>query len=411
MKMQQLLEREPFPQVFKQTMAWYWSQQHQQEYRVYWSGGRKERERQAGPGQVWVCNTRLNAVWAQGHSWRAVSPVRRDLGVAVTPWKRPLSRAYAWVASTGPMDGWLTPLRLWVHPAVPRARELLIGAGNTKLRVFDAARRQCTAIAKQGFDTRWLTNEIEGRRLAHRFALAVPRLYAAGSDGRWFVEECVAGTPVNRISCARRRDPAIARCLRDVQVLAERTARECGCREYLDGLLNSIGERLQRDRMLGTAARDALRWWLVQVDGLVEREGWSRRRLVVSTCHGDFALGNILAGKDGCWLVDWEWSRTAQAGYDGLHFALRPSEVALLPQRFRSLVQEERRWQEPALACWPGLTDPDPGTRRLRLLLFLLERLEIRLQSDINPLFFRPDAGLTSFLQQLPVLLQALETA
>ncbi|MCR4401011.1 MAG: hypothetical protein NUV35_09160, partial [Syntrophomonadaceae bacterium] len=104
-------------------------------------------------------------------------------------------------------------------------------------------------------------------------------------------------------------------------------------------------------------------------------------------------------------------SRTAQAGYDGLHFALRPSEVALLPRRFRSLVQEERRWQEPVLACWPGLADPDPGTRRLRLLLFLLERLEIRLQSDINPLFFRPDAGLTSFLQQLPVLLQALETA
>lgn len=394
MRISLLLPREPFGPVLEQTLARFWSEQHGQPYAVQWRMGRAS----AAAAQTWLANIYLNAIFTPDADQASFEPIRREFARSTVWWKRPAQRVYTTLALSQAAAGWLAQARLAVTPAVPQAHNKLLVAGNHKMRLLDRRAGAAYGILKAGFRPDTMQRELSARQAARAAATPAPALLEVAGDRSWYCEQYVSGTPLNRLPSRAAAQAGAAQAAAGLQRLLAATAHSQDAASYADRLRRAIERLAAASRLLSDAQRTAI---ADLANALAAPGAAPDGPVTLATTHGDFQPANILAGDDGVWLIDWEYSAVRQASYDALVLALGSRSPQGLGERLRLFV--EQGWPKKALATpagWPGLHVETRAGRRQHARLFTLEELALRLDEASEPLLTRLDPGLDVLLAE-----------
>ncbi|MBM4430848.1 MAG: hypothetical protein FJ026_10970 [Chloroflexi bacterium] len=403
MKIQDLLQREPFGAILERTLSRYFQQQYGSEFKVCWYGENPGVKAIVAQGfQPWLCRADLNAIFVANAPSEVLDPVRRELYETPVHWRRPLQRAYFGLVSHPWFVERLAKVVIGIKPALPNAAGLLILGGNNRLHILDLPSQRVSFVLKDGFDKQSIQREVEVRQIIQ--SSHIPEVISLASDGTWFEERYIRGAALNRLPSEYDPVPFEEWAIKLLASLAANTVEAVSVIEYAQSLL------VQIEAHLATRMPDDLGWvktkvrtWAralcIAVEPLAASAGDS---IDLTLSHGDFQPGNILLEGDHLWITDWEYSARRQQHYDILVYGLRSRFPRGLARRIGRLIADHRVFHEPPWRAWPNVSDISPDRLHLVVSLFLLEDLLWRVQDNIRPLFFQPDAGWFAFAAEMP---------
>ncbi len=403
MRLSLLLPREPFPVIFEQTLSrflWSWTGRP---YEIHWRPQRPLLASPARPGEFWLVNSYLNAIFLPRADPAIFGPVKQEFSRSLSWWRRWPQRLYVDMATSPLTAKWLAHAGVSLTPALPQAELMLIVAGNHKIRLLDYGEKTVYAIRKSGFPATFLEREIEVRRQAEELGLPVPRIKTVAGDGAWLSEAYVSGAPVNRLQDPAQARAAFAKAHQALQVLHQHTFSEVNANQYVDLLATEAHNHIEANGLIPPGSKGL---FIQTLDSLVARIKAllpaCGNRLPTVLAHGDFQPANILVDADRLWLIDWEYSGRRQAAYDILTFRLESRFTRGLSGRLQKFIAQGI----PDGGLWPDFSCyangwQDSRHRLLYGLLFLLEEMALRLEENNNPSFVQLDKGLNILRQEI----------
>src|SRR3972149_10787106 len=120
MKIQQLIEREPFGEILERTLTKFLSNYYGDDYHVKWyeryrssdgSNGNKE--------QIWYCNPELNVIFTANADSRLLQSVRAQYSHTPFPWRRLIQKNYVALTTHPLLATWFTRSAIGISPALP----------------------------------------------------------------------------------------------------------------------------------------------------------------------------------------------------------------------------------------------------------------------------------------------------
>ena len=410
MKIADLLQREPFGEILERTLSHYFQGRYGIEFEVRWYAKSPGVGAIAAQGfQPWLCRPDLNAIFAAHAPSKVLDPVRRELYETSVRWQRPLQRAYFGLVAHPRLVERLAKVAIGIKPALPDADSLLILGGNNRLRILDLQSQRLHFVLKDGFDTRSTQRELEVRRVVQ--SPHIPEIVCLAPDGTWFEQRCIQGAALNRLPSEYDPLPFEERAIKLLASWAANTVEAVSVIEYSRSLLDQIEAHLATRVPDGLEQMKAqVRTWARALCVAIERLAASAGDSIeLALSHGDFQPGNILLEEgDHLWVTDWEYSARRQRHYDILVYGLRSRFARGLAGRIGQLTADHRVFSEPPWRAWPHLSDISPDRLRMVASVFLLEDLLWRVQDNIRPLFFQPDAGWFAFAAEMPSAIRAV---
>jgi hypothetical protein len=402
MRISLLQQREPFGVILERTLTGFLSERFNQPHRVTW---RKNVHTKNGSDQIWLCNPYLNIIFCPYIQPEPLQPAIYEFSRSARPWRTPLNKLYVALATGRISSRLFATATVKIEPPLSHAEQMVIIGGNHHIRLLDYQRKCCTVIAKHGFNKTFMLNDLAVRN-EHQF-LPSPRILDLSDDGSWYSEELILGTPINRLKNQRQAHQAVQQVLTSLFRLYESTRSSCPCQDYVESLVSRIALLIGRNHLLTPALRENLP---SAMQRLANAAFVNTGDISTVQAHGDFQPANILEGKGGPWLIDWEYTTRRQSGYDGLVYALYSRRSAGLSQRVRGAL-DGRLQSDSLLAQWPEMKWSVHATRPATLALFFLEELELKLLENDNPLFTLLDAGLQTFCGELDLIIPLVERA
>jgi len=252
---------------------------------------------------------------------------------------------------------------------------------------------------------------LNARKLAYNLKLPVPSiLEEVSSNIKWYAEEYVIGTPINRLKESKRSRFVLGECVKALRILGEHTREEIEVENYIGRLSESIKSNVISNHLLIEGEQVRLLDYLDKIRSFVlELSRNCIGKIDTVIAHGDFQPANIIINDDCYWMIDWEYSCRRQAEYDGLAYLLKSRFPCGMAERLKSLLKDDRIWAEPILCKWPDGGKIDLQRKRFILAVFLLEELSLRMEENSNPMFNRLGAGFYDFIKELPRALEVIK--
>ncbi len=400
MRISLLQKREPLGRIVEETLSDFWTEAFGIPYELKWTDGIAAlRRRRRHLGQKWNCNQYINSIFIPEIDQAAFGPIRQEFRRSQIPWKRPLQRAYVWMACHPLLGSILAGASMEVSPAVPNADSQLIVPGNHKIRILDHRLGLAYSILKSGFDGRFMIRELEAREQLGMSDLPVPKIREIGAKKNWFSEDYISGTPINRLVDRRFAKTVELQAIDSISRLAHATTIEISQSTYVLKSASEACRLLSQNHLLSDEEKML---WMKVIGSLVSRmePHWmkSERTMRTSLSHGDFQSGNILVEQDRFWLIDWEYSSRRQFGYDLLVIALRSRSSKGLASRLMNFVE---KGLDPE---FQGKFSTDvfvtKAEREWSVSLFLLEEILLHLEENDNPRFLRIGDGLIAVFKE-----------
>lgn len=357
MRLNLLLQREPFGAILERTLAPYWTEVLGMPVDVRWN--------HSAPGwQTWKGNIYLNFFCAQGVDPTCFDVITREFTHARTFWRRGLQAAYVHSAVSLPLRGILSQVQFSTSKAIPGADEQLLIGGYRRLRLNHPKAGRSIVIHKQGYGRLGFDREIAVRQGAA--ASIAPLFLGLVAGGKAFAEQYFVGTPANRLPPALQLRARFEACGRLINEVHRPTLRTVSLSDWLVQLGVNLAELSTE---VSAPAGELIGW-------AIEQAGTAPIGLVCS--HGDFQDANILVADRKLRVIDWENAAERSQLYD---LATLRSGVRLAPEYYLA-------WQA-EVAAWGG--DPNrmprlevPATSRSELLahaaVWWLEETLMRLE-------------------------------
>ncbi|MEM7315111.1 MAG: phosphotransferase, partial [Planctomycetota bacterium] len=312
MRISLLQEREPFAEILQQTLAEYWGELYGGEYQVEWVDRGQSPSKPAG--QEWLANIYLNAIFRPDVDSQAFDPIQREYGRSVVAWKAPIQRQYVRLATSRIASRVFSQARMFVSPEIEDSKSQLIIPGNQKIRILNHRAGTSTCLLKNGFSDEAFKNEIRARQLAAQHDVPVPRLDQV-SD-RWFTEQYVSATPLNRLDSPERVSQFLKNAVSALKTFVSQTQQQVLLSDYTDGLVSEMQSYVGRNNRYKPQFRDAIQTRVHDLQQLAMESADADEEVVTAETHGDFQPANILVRDEDYWLIDWENSRRRQSSYD-----------------------------------------------------------------------------------------------
>lgn len=391
-----LLAREPFVEVFSATLAGFLRQRFGWQGHIAW--GRKPSN-----STGLLVNAKLNLIFPA----RCATASLRALGAeyAYHPHfvRRVLQRAYVHHAVSRPLRRLFSSAWVDISPWPEAVSHWCILPGNHSIRIVDMVQDECIVLRKTGFNPALLDNVV---RMRQSFPdLPGPRLLEANLEQGWYREQRIAGLPLNRLA-----DPAMVQrsfdAARQALVgLYQRTLLTEPVSEWLDDRLQRITAAVAAlPAIYGAEIRERILGLTQGLANRLRQQSTSASRMALPTgfTHGDFQPANILVPalpEDGpVYLIDWEYGGRRCVWYDALVFELRSRFPIGLSGRIAAWKQDTQ--QQQASLAWCG--EVASGWNAASCIsTFLLEDLLLRLIDTTIPGLLRQETGFLSFIEEL----------
>ena len=303
-----------------------------------------------------------------------------------------LQNIYCYLAVRSFTQKIFSPIFFDISNPLPEMRTWLFLPGNHSIRIIDTEKKHSIVFAKKGFDTNFLRTDAM-TRISHPY-LKAPKVLATNSDWLWYVEDCITGLPINKMT-----DPIqIKSMLFDAQCnlgrLRDDTLTEINIKAYLKGVLEEIYIIIDEIHQLEDSLIDELHKFVLNVSKI----DLNSPDFLLGLCqsHGDFQPANILSDTDSVWIIDWEYSAQRSTMYDFLVFTTMSRSGAGLASR---LLNEYRKIEaDDGINSWGYFQKGDP----LYLIsIFLVEDLHLRLKEIQSDEIMNKGVGIKSWVTQV----------
>lgn len=413
MKIEQLLQREPFGEIIERTLTAFFAEYFGDRYHVAWRPIRLA-ERLAtwaspADGTTYFCNPYLNILMPERFDASVGEFVRSNYGYTPFRSRRYLQYLYVEAAVSPIAFRVLATHVLEVTPALPESSALVILGGNNRLRLIDLRLGRTWDLLKSGFCQDFIRSELEARLVDGDWPF--PRVRAIGPSGTWFESDFISAVSVNRLR-TRHDDPhLLAQAFDFLAAWLDRTRSTISVESYVTTLQSRIDgayygvARLAPVRTVVASCFDI-------ATRVLEVLGADRLTIEVASGHGDFQEGNILVDeRHRVWIVDWEHSGVRLLAYDYLVFALRSRFPAGLAARVIAGAEDSVLLMSDVHgACEAvNLALASTSSRSVILILFLLEELLWHVSENANPNFTRLSGALPQLIAEVVPALEALE--
>lgn len=375
MKISHLLKRESFEDIFTETLSSFLFHYYNQTHTAKWLTTSDN-----GTYQTWFCNPYLNAIFVKNAKPEVFAPIISEFSTHPNFIKNILNKFYVEFATSKTFREYFCSLKIGVAPPIAGSENLLIVGGNHKLRILNHKSNEVISVLKSGFSTEFFQREIDVRT---RFSdLPTPELLEVNKDGMWIKERYIVGTPLNRVTDKQKYDMAVDDAFQKLDFFLDKTSEIKKVLPYAEALNTAIYHKAKGNQPLLSYGVDRV---LALTDSILSHIGkisGTAESTLFAHSHGDFHPANILLDdRNKLWLIDWEYSKVRQYGYDSLVFLLKSRFPHGFAQRVRRALDDninDRIKLSKALTDWGN-------KKKLYLLLFLLEEIDLHLDENSNP--------------------------
>jgi len=383
MKISTLISRENFKKIIEITLSDFFSDLNENTYSVSFKPNSFKNKNTTV--QYWYCNPLINSIFVKGVNLSVFDSINGEYKTnPMKPWRSKFQRFYLFLSQhriTAPI---FSNYQINISPALEDSNNKLIIGGNTKIRIIDVSKGKVYVILKNGFNRNYIDREIYVRE--NFKYLDIPKIYNKGNNAIWYSEEYITGLSPNRIDSDLGNNSLNKVIIGIHKMLFDNKVSQ-PLSKYLFKLKHRVLSGLKDINYL--KFEDKLYVTEVSKKILNELDKYSSTIITTSYCHGDFHQGNILCDGNKNWILDWENSGQKQIGYDLLILLLESRIANGFHLRFSKLLNNQfDSFQSDIINNWPELNWKNKESKKISLLLFLIEEMDFHVTENNNPLFF-----------------------
>lgn len=398
MRLDLLLEREPFPAVLAATLSHYLANTSSWQGQINWLEGVSE------PFALRV-HPKLNLIVPPTCPVQPLRTLAAEYAYHPQGFRRFLQTAYVHFAVSWPLNRVLSRSSVQITPFPEGLANCCILGGNHSLRIVDLIFDTCVVVLKRGYRPSYLETTVHVRRTYPQ--LPGPRLLSWDLAQGWYVEERMLGLPLNRVADPILSRQALGAARAALLLLYDQTAMDEVHGDWIDERLSRIAEET---RVLPSIYTPDVRREIHLIATTLANALRDNQRLPVTIptviSHGDFQPGNIIVPSEEdegpVYLIDWEYAGRRCRWYDALVFALQSRFPQGLAERVQAFWRNDAA-VESALS-WCGEGAKDHATIVAFTLVFLLDDLLLRVEENLIPELRQPSAGFLHFLRECQTL-------
>jgi hypothetical protein len=398
MRIDLLLAREAFPDVFSQTIGAYLRQRFGWSGQIQWRFGRRY------GSETMLVNEKLNVIFPSSVQTSQMRGLAAEYSYHPNPVRRVLQTLYTRYAVARPLRRALSCATILIDPWPAALQDCCILAGNHSIRIVDFARDECVVICKQGFRKNYLYASIALRMQYPD--LPSPRVLDANIAEGWYREKRVFALPLNRVADGRRVERALTDAHMAMARLYDQTKQDIPTCDWLASKLEDIRQALEQLPFIyGQDVHERVMGIANSLANAMHRLTTTNSKMPIAMTHGDFQPANILIpngiASDSVYLIDWEYSAARCRWYDALVHELRSRFPRGLAHRVRNWI---RNGSVPGSLFWCCAASTNQFTSEEIAASFLLEDLLFRIADTTIPGLLCQSTGYLSFLDEVEQL-------
>jgi len=389
MKISTLLLREPFKEIFSKTIEKFLYDKTNVKYKVIWNNAHNAGKDEA---QKWQCNSNINSIFLKNSKPEIFSSINGEYSYnPFKPWKSIIQKIYLVFAQSRITSSFFADNYINIYPHIIDSEYKLFIGGNTKIRLLDIKKKKVYVILKDGFDTRFIKNELY-IKLNFKY-IPTPKIIDCSSNF-WYSEEYINGLPPNRLPAEAGNKKIIKACSL-LNRMHKETLKKVPFHEYISNLSERLEKKIYNNTQLSKNTKNKLSSIVKKIVILLEDN--KEEFINLANAHGDFHQGNILSDKNKIWILDWEHSGKKSVTYDLVVFLLDSRIEDGFSNRFIEIIENNLSdLKKEICSSWPTGNWGNASLRLTSLLIFLLEDLDFYIEETSNKLFYKKDNTLVS---------------
>lgn len=393
MKIELLLEREPFWEILFSTLDSYYQNTDNKKRNF---NLRNKKVKDLFNRNIFLVNSKLNIIFNPHVDKNIFSQTKKEFSYHPNRLKCWIQTVYVNLATTFPFSIMFADDILEIKPLIPHSHDILILGGNNRLRIIDLKSNIMIVILKEGFSRYFFDNEVLLRE--NLLDLDIPKFISSDSANSFFTEEIISGTPINRLHSNQSSQKALEQAILNLRKMYDQTIETITLAKYTSQLQNEVNELISNNVFTSIEKRV-----LRVCDQLLS---FKQNNSVVNLAmtHGDFQAANILLDKENIWLIDWENAKKRSANYDTLTFVLNARMLGQFYSTFLMFSQQGKNDQYGLFE--KHLSYLDDNDTDLMLRIFLVENLIFSLQQNYNESFYTLDSYLIAYVEVLEKIIK-----
>ena len=395
MRLDLLLEREPFDRVFVDTISRFLNERYGWSGNIQWINAGL-----MAPTNALRANSKLNVIYPQNIKRNRLRELTAEYAYHPNLIRRLLQGLFVKWAIRWPFELLTTTAVIVIDPWPVEIDDWCIIPGNHSLRIVELDSGRCHVVAKSGFDQGFIANEISFR---NRFTyITSPALYSADDDCSGYIEERIVALPWNRLSDIQVKNEILSKAQALLSTLYRETVQRYDLMEWTDGVRDQIEGALRQLPPVYDES-DLVRIREV-VSSLYKRiEATSSKTVDTVMSHGDFQPANILISPgqntEQLFLIDFEYSGQRSYFYDSLVFTTQCRHPHGLSERVQLIMSGD--FSDLPDWTWCSEEVESAMLEQWMIALFLLEDLLLRLEELRIPGLKSKSYGLNQFFVEV----------
>ncbi len=414
MKIQQLLKREPFGEIFEKTLSKFLSDYYKVTYKVTWKKHvifRTPKRKYFNEKSIFYCNPFINLIFPENPGELVIDFIRESYSNTPLYYKRFFQKIYIRLITNIKIGRYLCTHFVEINPSLPSNNNLVFLGGNNRIRMLDLKAMITWDILKWGFNKKYVLSELAVKNQPGSWPF--PYLRSVAKDGTWYESEYVHAVSLNRLDYKKSKLPFLVNSLKTLESWLDLSVMTSNFETYVGNITKEIIKLVKNAPLFSENDCIMIHKWLVIIERSLQKQGnYSNIFVEIAVGHGDFQSGNILVDStENVWIVDWEHSQIRQFAYDYFVFALQSRYPKGLTYRIQEFIHN-KTYFEKLLPYIPSHLQNILADKRLRevsLLLFLLEELLWNIQENANSMFTCQSGSWLLLQKEMPQVFKMLE--
>jgi len=395
MRLDLLLDREPFAEVFSRTFSAYLTN------RFNWSGEIRWERSKPSLQNYFLVNTKLNLIYPQTLNTNTLRLLASEYAYHPNWFRRIAQRLYVRYAVSTRLRRLFSSYYVSIHPFPKKWTNLCILPGNNSIRIIDIENNECIVLQKDGYNKNHMRNLTHLRKQYPE--LPGPRLFWSNPSIGWYAEERIEGLPLNRMDDDLRITRAVNNAKQSMLYLYNQTSSKVECSVWRRSITQKIYVAVDNlPKIYSCLLRKQVKSFVKRLVLHLAEFHKAEKLVDIVQSHGDFQPANILiptvSDQRSVYLIDWEYTEKRCRCYDAMVFELHSRYPIGLASRISQWLSDENIAYQSIK--WCGL-DKTESFSRYVMATFMLEDLLFRLAETTIPKLQGPNKGFLSFIGEL----------
>ena len=392
MRLDLLMERELFDDIFIDTISKYLRIQHKWDGTIEWN----KINLFCSAKHKFLVNDKLNVIYNNNLKRDKLTELTAEFCYNANFVKNILQKIYVQFATIKVFDKFLSKYTVSLTNCQDEFSKWVFIPGNHSIRIIDLQKNRCVVIMKDGFNEKFLKNEINTRK--DYPYLPIPKLITYNINNFYYEEERIVGLPYNRVADQETRNKSLKRILKLFLKLYKETHLVKEKNNYINMLRKDFDHAIDN---LPPVYKSEDKQKIIMLFEEISKS-ITAKEINLAKTHGDFQPANIIIDSNQnnrSYVIDWEYSKQRCFLYDVLVFEVQARKTIGLAERIKMLDMDKFKW------IYQSLDIPYLDLKDEMIKVFLLEDLCLRIEELKIPTLKHKSLNLENFIKEVEHIL------